>query len=217
MQDFRTKSNQVFDMMDDWIVASVQKENSHVQRLAKQLQDVINGDELILDHGSFSLPELNLYADIDEIVDFKEQIDLPMTVDVKRPEDRRDYRFKINWLEFLFSQMAKSAFNEYIEINSFLHILLVAVRDHMTPEVWRWIDFSKFNECALNFKVEPSQVPIASKEDPGKELLFKEDTHKWEVENSQTYVNWKEIMVYFILLHSRLPSKENFESMFKVA
>lgn len=64
------KSQRVFALMDDWIVAAVKKENTQVQDIVKLLAQEIQNNELAMDAAAFQLPALSLHYDIEDIADF---------------------------------------------------------------------------------------------------------------------------------------------------
>jgi hypothetical protein len=65
LQEISAQANQVFDVLDDWIVISVKKENELSQRAVKELKSLVAERAAYMD--SVLLGDLDLSSQIDTI------------------------------------------------------------------------------------------------------------------------------------------------------
>jgi hypothetical protein len=65
LQEISAQANKVFDVLDDWIVISVKKENELSQRAVKELKSLVTERTAYMD--SVLLGDLDLSSQIDTI------------------------------------------------------------------------------------------------------------------------------------------------------
>lgn len=71
------------------------------------------------------------------------------------PSDSLAKRFKIEDIEHFYKDMRYYSFEEYLDGQTFIHLVVLALKENRAPNAWRFFDFSAFNSIVRNFKVTP--------------------------------------------------------------
>jgi hypothetical protein len=76
-----------------------------------------------------------------------------MKVDV--PTTTLARRFKVTDLEQLYREMRYYSFEEYLDGQTFIHLIVLSMKENRVPNAWRFFDFSTFNNIVKRFKITP--------------------------------------------------------------
>lgn len=103
-------------------------------------------------------------------------------------------RLKVNMLDHFYKDFRYYSFDEYLDGQTFIHMIVVAFQENRVPGKWRFYDFSVFTKMIKNVMVIPD-----GQYDLSKPLYSQRN----ENENSEReFLDWKKILTMFILLHS---------------
>jgi len=116
-------------------VAAVKKENEQVQEVVQGLLEVIKGSQLSMHPGSFQLAHFSLEHETEDLIDFSKETEDQFNF--IKPSDKLSFRFRVEQIEGLYKDMKRNAFNEYLEFQTALHLILLENRRDPVPSIWR--------------------------------------------------------------------------------
>lgn len=72
------------------------------------------------------------------------------------PDDPINHmRFKVTMLEHLYTDFRFHAYNEFLDGQTFAHLVLLAFQENRVPTSWRYYDFNLFLQIIQKFQVVP--------------------------------------------------------------
>lgn len=107
--------------------------------------------------GSFQLPHFSLENETEDLQDFTKETEDQLTF--IKPTDKLSFRFKIDQIENLYKKMKKNSFNEYLEFQTALHLVLLRIKEIYCPLFWRWYSVQHLTEALLYFQITPPAAP----------------------------------------------------------
>jgi len=126
-----------------------------------------------MDHSDFRIPYIDLEAEIARI-DFSDQ------GTTQRLNLSEDPRLRLDTLKGLYEGLRFYAYEEYLEVSTFVNHIVLSLKSGAVPDTWRQIDFGAIQRMA-------ALVAVSS-------------------QNSRDFINWKKLMTMFTLLAAPLPS-----------
>lgn len=65
-------------------------------------------------------------------------------------------RFKVAHLQQLYNEFRYFAFEHYLDAQTFVHLMVLAIKENRVPASWRFYNFSKINSIVKAFAVRPT-------------------------------------------------------------
>ncbi|CDW87464.1 mitogen-activated protein kinase organizer [Stylonychia lemnae] len=193
LMDFYYFSQEVYNTMDDWISIAVLEENNAIKSVVDKLQNGIFEQQLRLDYHQFNVSALDLYSKI-QTVDYQpnKSIMLPS-------QNGLTQHFKIEHLEILYKDFRQYAFDRYLDGQTFIHIIVLSLKENRVPGSWRCLEFSSFNNILRRYTVKP----LGMDDDYSKPIYSSRDQDGLAQVERQ-FVDWKKILTMFILLQTNM-------------
>ena len=187
------QSTQLFSTLDDWILIAVQIENEVAQEVASKLRTYVEEKILKADQSNFVIDYLDL-SDRIELIQFQSETALSKIQANEIPMDLLSTRFKINDLESLYKDILYYSFDQYLDGQTFIHLIVLNLKENRVPIAMRYFDFSAFNSLVRRFKVNPIGHQVES--------LY---THRDEtqVQIQRDFLDWRVVLTMMILLQTR--------------
>lgn len=190
--EFHTVFMQMYDVLDDWIVIAVEKENEQAQEIIRNLKEHIISKSPYLDHFRFKVDTLELINEVNTI-EFYSQIEVP-----HRPSlDMLQSRFSVENLRNIYNEFRFYSYEEYLDSQTLIHLIVLNFKRGRIPTSWRYEDFGSFMNWTKKFKTKPLGVDSSP-------LYQRAETRG----SQREFVNWKKIFTYFVLLEAGIPDRE---------
>ncbi len=107
-------------------------------------------------------------------------------------------------LEEIYKQFRYYSYEEFLDAQTLLHLVVINFKEGRMPETWRYQDFSIFIQLKDRFKT----LPLGYEESP---LYSNKEERK---QGHREFVQWKKLFTYFILLTSYVESSAQVEEYF---
>jgi len=145
-------ANEVFDVLDDWVVCAVEAENEGVQEVVRQIRASVKVNSSYIE--SFIIAEANLFDKI-ETIDFQEGPPLYF-LEVRPPCKVSENRFAVTQLVDLYNDFrCNAAFDNILDAQTFLSIIVASMQSGRVPKAWTYLPFDKFGILAKKFRAAP--------------------------------------------------------------
>ena len=132
LKDIRLKINEVFDVLDDWIVIYVKNENQAVNECIQKIREVIDSNEP-LNH-DLQIPYIDIQTEADDGIQFIDTI-----ADKSFIQGKTKSKFNLNQAREYIDIFKKFARNEYIssEMAKSIFITNIKLNPDLVPQKWK--------------------------------------------------------------------------------
>lgn len=118
------------------------------------------------------------------------------------PTDTLSCRFTVDQLTSFYNDFRRNAaFDNVLDAQTFMTLLITGIQSNRVPKAWSYMPFEKFGLFAKKFKKAPLSDDNALG-DEEQEALFSALSQ----DDARQFVDWKLIMVTFVLLNSPKPT-----------
>ena len=114
-----------------------------------------------------------------------------------------DRRFDINTLRLLYQKFQQSANEQLLESQTFLTIMIRSYQNRLVPKIFAAKSFKIIVDLATKFEAKP-----LINEAEGESVMFA-SSNETQGTNSVSFVNWKKILILFVLYATALPSEDD--------
>ena len=152
LHEISSQAFQVFDVLDDWVVIAVKRENTACQSAVKEITEAVRDSQMHID--SVILPGTDLQSHIETIEFFEGP---PQYMQDVRPQMTLDHsRFTLESLQLLYKQLrAQQADTQLIDVQTFQNILLLDMQQSVLPNVWRYILYDAVDSLTFRLEAKP--------------------------------------------------------------
>lgn len=148
----QTHANEVFDVLDDWVVIAVEAENEGVQDVVRQIRAAVKINSGYIE--SFIIAEADLFTKI-ETIDFQEGPPLYFQ-EVSVPAKVDDSRFSVAQLTGLYNDFRQNAaFDNVLDSQTFLSTIVASMQSGGVPKAWTYQPFENFGVLVKKFRTAP--------------------------------------------------------------
>jgi len=141
LDELKGNAEKVYDVMDDWVVDSVKKENEVTQKCLLELREQIMGEVPRMNHSLLILERVDITSIVTPL-DFDPTVPSHL---IPPPGDLLSNRFTLDQLKQWHSDMKENAYEEYLDSDTFIHIVVLNLKRGRTPLSFRHFDFDKFS------------------------------------------------------------------------
>lgn len=143
-----------------------------------------------LDYHTLIIDDLQLYADITTL-EFNSQDQPQYMQQMVVPSQVNDCRFKISDLEGIYKQLRFHSYEECIDEQTFIHLMVLSYKEGTIPIQWRFKDIAFIIRLAQKYRVNYDSSPKKKGHGPDRQ-----------------FVNWKIIFTIFLLLECQAQGDE---------
>lgn len=195
--EINNNTEEISEAFEEWIITSVKKENHVAAHVVKVIEAEVKQDSQYLD--GIKVQSVNLDACIQRV-----QLDEGLPQYLSRyevPKGLDASRLTIETLKLMFNQLKGASYQDLLDSQTFLSIIIGNYQAYKVPDRWRTLSFGNILSLVTKFaKKPPSNMadrgtsPFASSLSMGEE-------------RSQ-YINWKKMFILFALSASVLPTDD---------
>lgn len=118
-------------------------------------------------------------------------------------------RFKLENLSELYQEMryntGEKGMVATLDSQSFINILVLALRQGRVPLCWKYINFEQITFWANKFAIQPlGELSQKAADSP---TMYQSQSKSLNSAALRTWVDWKKIMTFFVLLGSPIPNE----------
>lgn len=210
LHEISTQALQVFDVLDDWVVIAVKRENQACQLAVKEIAAAIEAGEMHIP--SVLLQSADLKSNISLIEFFDGP---PAYMQSAHPamvlEETRISLDSLLTLRAQFKQHLED--RNLLDAQTFTSLMLLNVQSQLLPNVWQFIPFERIFALLKAFQA----TPISDNPNAGTQQMFRRKSMSLEDEE-RFFVDSRALMLILCLVSSELPThdqKEDYISKLK--
>jgi hypothetical protein len=104
---------------------------------------------------------------------------------------------------------------DLLDEQSFVNLMMLAFRQGKIPYIWRFMSIDCVHKMAKRFRQQALPVIALGSDEPSEyQTKFNQSMSKsYQSDQSRHWVNWKQILLHFILLNTPEPSSEDVENL----
>lgn len=163
LEEIHVNSRQVYDRLDDWIVDAVAQENYISQDVVTFIKDAISNEVMFIDDFQAQMQPIELFSKLEVIQYRSDETPLYMRNIVVPNEQVETTRFTVPQLRTLYKEARQNSgglgHGAIVEANTFVNMLVLAVRHGRVPLCWRYHDFERIMQLVRKFEVTPLKSP----------------------------------------------------------
>lgn len=152
VREFNMFWRQLYEVLDDGIVVAIRLENEATQSIIGRIHDHMDDQQnsgffTPMDYSDFRIPYIDLDSEIERI-DFSSSDQQVVEPEFKESDEVVDVRFKLGMLESLYDSLRYYAYEEYLDVKTFINQIVLSLQQDLLPQYWRKQDFSVFYRMA---------------------------------------------------------------------
>ena len=211
LHEISSQALQVFDVMDDWVVVAVKRENEACQAAVKELTGNVQAGQLHLE--TVRLQSVDLPNCI-QTIEFYEGP--PQYMAEARPVYSLDQaRFSLDSLNSLYRQFRHyQEDTNLMDASTFQSLILLNMQAQpsVLPNVWRYVSFDAVINLASKLEAQPLTDSMS---DPKSLNLFKRKQQSTEfaegAAGTRKFVDWRKAFLIFALMAGRIPTEADIQ------
>lgn len=219
LEEISVNSSEVYSLMDDWVVEAVSIENNSVQAILDSISEFIQSNTLMMNEEDFIVQPTQLYRAI-EMKAFGINQDPLYLQRFEYPEFRVEQtRFEVGELRYMFKQFKRTVGEkgsfDLIDEQSFVNLMMLAFRQGRIPFIWRFMSIDCVHKMAKRFRQQALPVIVQGSDEPSEfHSKFNQNPSKsYQSDQGRNWVNWKQILLHFVLLNTPVPTSEDVENL----
>ena len=217
LEEISMYSDQVYQLMDDWVVEAVAQENYISQQIVQKITGFVKDEHMRIEDYECQLQKLSLFSRIQKM-SFSNDMPPLYLQNVHVPQDDLEScRFGVDDLNFLYKEMRRNVgirgSYDTLDSQSFISLMSLSFRHGKVPLVWKFMQFDKIAKLAQKFAEAPLPVLTSGIQSPTqyKSQLGKSMSKSFASKDDDprgSWVNWKKVLTCFCLLNTQLPTEE---------
>ena len=209
LHEISSQAFQVFDVLDDWVVVAVKRENSACQAAVSEITDKVEEAEMHMK--TVILPDQGLENHIERI----EFFDGPpqYMVDARPIYTVEQSRFSVESLELIYRQLRLyQEDTELIDTHTFQTLMLLNMQQGVLPNVWRYVPFDAVIELAIRLDAKP--LSDSSDDHTQVRLFRRKSTSADGSDEVRHFLNWRRAFLILVLMAGKIPTNAEKQTYF---